>query len=195
MITKLVLLGILFSRKKPMHGYEIKRQLEEWAVGEYARISYGSIYYNLEKMEKEGLVASRSIKNSRRPERRLYTITEKGKKELMKLLRKNYFETERPYYAFDVGVCLMPLMPREEVLKALAKRIQVAKRYIKELLEEKAELKGKVPFFVLAIIDHYLLHLHAEKKWLEDLKKEVEKTRSYFEDIESGESEQYGSDN
>ena len=178
-----------------MHGYEIKRQLEEWAVGEYARISYGSIYYNLEKMEKEGLVASKSVKNSRRPERRLYTITEKGKEELMKLLRKNYFETERPYYSFDVGVCLMPLMPREEVLKALAKRIQVAERYIKELSEEKAELKGKAPFFILAIIDHYLLHLRAEKKWLEDLKKEVEKRRSYFGDIEAGESESYGSDN
>ena len=89
----------------------------------------------------------------------------------------------------------MPLMPREEVLKALAKRIQVAERYIKELLEEKAELKGKAPFFILAIIDHYLLHLYAEKKWLEDLKKEVEKRRSYFEDIEAGESESYGSDN
>jgi len=194
MITKLVLLGILFSRKEPMHGYEIKRQLEEWAVGEYARISYGSIYYNLEKMEKEGLVASKSVKNSRRPERRLYSITERGKEELMRLLRKNYFETERPYYPFDVGVCLMPLIPREEVLKALAKRIKIAERHIKELLKEKAELEGKVPFFVLAVIDHYLLHLKAEKKWLEDLKKEVER-RSYFEDIEPGESETHGSNN
>jgi len=195
MITKLVLLGILFSRKEPMHGYEIKRQLEEWAVGEYARISYGSIYYNLEKMEKEGFVASRSVKNSRRPERRLYSITERGKEELMRLLRKNYFETERPYYPFDVGVCLMPLMPREEVLKALAKRIKIAERHIKELLKEKAELEGKVPFFVSAIIDHYLLHLEVEKKWLGGLKKEVERRRSYFEDIEPGESETHGSNN
>jgi len=195
MITRLVLLGILFIRKEPMHGYEIKRQLEEWAVGEYARISYGSIYYNLEKMEKEGLVASKSVKNSGRPERRLYSITERGKEELMRLLRKNYFETERPYYRFDVGVSLMALMPREEVLKALAKRIKIAERHIKELLKAKAELEGKVPFFVSAIIDHYLLHLEAEKKWLENLKKEVERRRSYFEDIKSGESGTHGSNN
>jgi len=192
MITKLVLLGILSYSKKPMHGYEIKKQLEEWAVGEYSRISYGSIYYNLERMEKEGLVTSKSVKNSRRPERRLYSITEKGKKELLKLLRKNYFEIERPYYSFDIGVCMMPLMQREEVLKALNKRIRMAKEHIDELREEKAQLEGKVPFFVLAVFDHYVYHLEAEKKWLENLKKEVEERRNYFEDFKPSEEEFHG---
>ena len=56
MVTRLILLGILAHSKKPIHGYEIKQVLKRWAVGEYANISYGSIYYNLEKMEKEGLV-------------------------------------------------------------------------------------------------------------------------------------------
>lgn len=185
MITKLAILGLLSYRKKPMHGYEIKKQLEDWAVGEYSEISYGSIYYNLERMEKEGFVASENVKDSKRPERRLYSITPIGEKELRKLLRKNYFEMERFYYQFDIGVSLMPLMPKSEVLKALNKRINTIEEHLAEIRRERAELEDKLPFYVLAIFNHYLYHFEAEKKWLEELKNEVEKRESYFEDFES----------
>lgn len=168
-----------------MHGYEIKKQLEDWAVGEYSEISYGSIYYNLERMEKEGFVASENVKDSKRPERRLYSITPIGEKELRKLLRKNYFEMERFYYQFDIGVSLMPLMPKSEVLKALNKRINTIEEHLAEIRRERAELEDKLPFYVLAIFNHYLYHFEAEKKWLEELKNEVEKRESYFEDFES----------
>lgn len=180
-MARLIILGILSS--KPMHGYEIKKQLEEWAVEEYVQISYGSIYYNLERMEKEGLVRGESVKNSRRPERRLYSITERGREELAKLLRRNYFEVEREYYPFDVGVSLMPLMPREEVLEALEKRIRVAEEHLEELRREKEQMKGRIPFFALAVIDHYLYHLEAEKRWLEELRGEVKRRKNYLEDF------------
>jgi len=186
MLARLIILGVLASR--PMHGYEIKKQLEEWAVEEYVPISYGSIYYNLERMEREGLVSGESVKNSRRPERRLYRITERGRRELAELLRKNYFKIEREYYPFDVGISLMPLMSREEVLEALDMRIRVAETHIRELRREKERMKGRIPFFALAVFDHYLYHLEAEKRWLEELRGEVERRKSYFEDFEfSGE--------
>ena len=186
MIARLVILGVLRYAGRPMHGYEIKKKLEEWAIGEYAQFSYGSIYYNLERMEKEGLVESKVVKNSRRPERKLYSLTDRGEEELIRLLRKNYFEVERIYYPFDVGVSLMPLLPWEEVLEALKVRIRIAKEHIEGLRREKAEFQGKIPFFALAIFDHYIYHFEAEKKWLEELKREVEKRKDYFEDLQTG---------
>lgn len=194
MLSKLILLGVLSHSKKPMYGYEIKKQLEEWAVGEYSQISYGSIYYNLERMEREGLVTGEVVKNSKRPERKLYSITEKGKVEFMKLLRKNYFEIERVYYPFDVGVAMMPALSKEEVIKALDKRIRHTEKHIEMGSKEKAELEGKLPFFALAIFDHYLYHFEAEKKWLENLKKEVEKEKreGYFEDFETSKGMSHG---
>ena len=184
MMSKLVILGVLSYGNKPMHGYEIKKRLEEWAVGEYAEVSYGSIYYNLERMEKEGLVTAKSVKDSKRPERKLYRLTRKGKAELRRLLRRNYFEIERVYYPFDIGVTMMSLMSRRTVLRALKKRIRFTEEHIEELRREKAELQGKIPFFALAVFDHYLYHLEAEKKWLENLKEEVERRENYFEDFE-----------
>jgi len=183
MSTKLALLGILCDAKKPMYGYEIKKLMKEWNIAEYAKISYGSIYYNLERMEKDGLVKGKTVRNGKQPERRLYSVTEKGEAELMKLLRKNYSEIERSYYPFDIGVSLMWLLPKDEVIKALEKRIQIEEECIEMLHKEKAELQSKIPFFSLSIFDHYLYHFEAEKKWLKELKKEVKKRKSYFEDF------------
>ena len=186
MVVRLILLGILSHNRRPIHGYDIKSKLKEWAVGEYAPLSYGSIYYNLERMENEGLVTSRVVKNGKRPERKLYSITEKGESELMSLLRKNYFEIERPFYPFDIGVSMFKLMPKGEVMEALNKRIGVAKEHIDMGLREKAQLEGRIPFFALAIINHYLYHFEAEKKWLEGLMGEVEKWQGLREnDAES----------
>jgi len=70
------------------------------------------------------------------------------------------------------------------VLRALKKRIRFTEEHIEELRREKAELQGKIPFFALAVFDHYLYHLEAEKKWLENLKEEVERRENYFEDFE-----------
>ena len=98
--------------------------LEDWKISEFAEISFGSLYYNLEKMEKDGLVESRVVKNSARPERRLYSITEAGKKEFMNMLRRNYFEVERFRFSFDVGLLFMPSLPKEEAIEALNRRFQ-----------------------------------------------------------------------
>lgn len=182
-VAKIAVLGILSYSKEPLHGYQIKKRLEEWEVAEYAPISYGSIYYNLEKMEQEGLVKGKTIKNSKRPERKLYVITEKGRKKLLRLLKKNYFEIKRIYDPFDIALSFMPLLQKEEVLRALEKRIDLCEEHIKCLKKEKEELKGKIPFFAIAIIDHVLYHFEAEKKWLENLKGEVEKLGNRFEDF------------
>ncbi|MEM3627181.1 MAG: PadR family transcriptional regulator [Candidatus Bathyarchaeia archaeon] len=185
MLTRILLLGVLSLNRKPMHGYEIKKNLKNWAVGEFTDVSYGSIYYNLEEMERDGLVESKVVKNSKRPERKLYNITKKGEIEFIALLRKIYFEVEneRILFPFDVGVCFMPVLPKKEVMAALDKRIKFIQQMLKEHYSIRNELKGKIPFFALSILDHHLLHFEAEKLWLTNLKKEVE---IRFEEFKGG---------
>ena len=185
MIAKLILLGILNNTNNPLHGYEIKKILKEWFVEEYADISYGSIYYNLERMEKEGLVKGKTIKNSKRPERKLYRITEKGRTEFLNLLRKNYFEVEfeKIFFPFDVGVLFMPALTKDEVIKALNKRIHYIKNLLNEHRKIRSKMEDKEPFIALAIMDHHILHWKAELKWLESLKAKVEESKD-LKDLE-----------
>jgi hypothetical protein len=47
--TRLLILGVLRS-KQPIHGYNVRRELESWQAERWAHIAYGSIYFALNKM-------------------------------------------------------------------------------------------------------------------------------------------------
>jgi DNA-binding PadR family transcriptional regulator len=181
-MVELIILGIITHAGRSLHGYEIKKYMKAYHVGEYARVSYGSIYYNLGRLERGGLIKGTSVKDTQRPERRLYEITAKGKARLKKLLRQNYSEIERLYHAFDIGVSMMELMPKDEVLAALEKRIDNVEVLLKMHRKEKDAHQKQVPFWVPAIFDHALYYFEAEKKWLESLKQRVMEAKDWWGD-------------
>jgi DNA-binding PadR family transcriptional regulator len=71
---KYIILNLV--KDKPSHGYEIMRALEEKSHGFYAP-SAGSVYPTLQMLEDMGYVTS-----SERDGKKVYTITEEGKKFL-----------------------------------------------------------------------------------------------------------------
>jgi DNA-binding PadR family transcriptional regulator len=71
---KYVLLSLL--RERPMHGYEMMKQLEEQASGFYTP-SAGAIYPTLQLMEDRGWVTSQVVDG-----KKIYTITDAGRQEL-----------------------------------------------------------------------------------------------------------------
>lgn len=71
---KYVLLGLL--RERPMHGYEMMKQLEEQASGFYTP-SAGAIYPTLQLLEDRGWVTSETVDG-----KKIYTITDAGRQEL-----------------------------------------------------------------------------------------------------------------
>jgi DNA-binding PadR family transcriptional regulator len=72
--VRLALLSML--GEKPMHGYELMRQLEERSGGIY-RASAGTIYPTLQQLEDEGLVVA-----DLRDGKKTYTLTDAGRREL-----------------------------------------------------------------------------------------------------------------
>jgi DNA-binding PadR family transcriptional regulator len=63
-------------KNKPMHGYEIINYLEEQSHG-FWRPSAGSVYPNLQLLEEQELVSSKTVEY-----KKIYTITDKGLAEL-----------------------------------------------------------------------------------------------------------------
>jgi DNA-binding PadR family transcriptional regulator len=74
------ILGILDYRE--MHGYELKRVLEE-GISTFWPVNLAAIYPSLRKLEEESLVAHRTEDSLEgRPARKVYTITAEGREEL-----------------------------------------------------------------------------------------------------------------
>jgi PadR family transcriptional regulator, regulatory protein AphA len=82
-IAKYIILGILSH--EPSSGYEIKKKVE-FSISYFWSISYGQIYPILKRLEEERL-ATKEVKIAETgPNRKIYTITEKGKIELREWL-------------------------------------------------------------------------------------------------------------
>ena len=77
--TRYAVLGLL--NHSPMTGYQM-RKVYESSLGHFWSESYSHLYAILKVLETEGLATSTVELGQGRPNRRLYTITDAGRKEL-----------------------------------------------------------------------------------------------------------------
>jgi DNA-binding PadR family transcriptional regulator len=67
-------------------GYEIKKTLEEPPLGHFQDTGYGSIYPALTKLTEEGRVEGTAMAQEKRPDKKVYAITEAGRRTLIEAL-------------------------------------------------------------------------------------------------------------
>ena len=80
MDVKTLCLGVLTEGDKT--GYEIKRSFEE-AFSHFFGASFGSIYPALAELSRQGLVTCRSVEQDKRPDKKVYRLTERGHRVLL----------------------------------------------------------------------------------------------------------------
>lgn len=94
------LLGLLTIA--PMSGYDLGQNIRA-SVGHIWSESYGQIYPNLKALAAAGLVSSKEEKQKGKPSRHIYSITQKGREQLIAWL----------------GIPPQPEIPRNELLLKL----------------------------------------------------------------------------
>lgn len=95
------ILGLLTY--KDSTGYDLTKTFED-SLNNFWHAQSSQIYRELNRMEKEGLVVSRSIIQESRPNKRLYSITEAGRKAFSQWLRLGEPEFENPHHSMLVRV-------------------------------------------------------------------------------------------
>jgi DNA-binding PadR family transcriptional regulator len=69
-------------------GYEIKKMFEEGPFAYFHQVSFGSIYPALAKLCDKQLISMREETQDGRPDKKVYSLTDKGRAALKKALRK-----------------------------------------------------------------------------------------------------------
>jgi DNA-binding PadR family transcriptional regulator len=113
------LLGLL--SEQPMYPYQIEQQVKYRDMRFWTELSMSSIYKLLRKLEKVGFV-TQTKKVS--PENRLhtiYTISEKGKKQLKEKIEALLSEPEHIRWQIDVGTYNSNLLSDKKVKDSLVK--------------------------------------------------------------------------
>ena len=79
--TTLAILKLLVDAGEPMHGYRMIQELEDRSRGIFA-FNEGLIYPRLHQMEHDGLLKSRWEGEPGTRRRKVYTVTERGRRQL-----------------------------------------------------------------------------------------------------------------
>ncbi|MHB8600121.1 MAG: PadR family transcriptional regulator [Ktedonobacteraceae bacterium] len=104
--SRYAILGMLST--EPMSGYDIKKAIEN-SVANFWNESYGQIYPILKQLADMGLTTSHTEKQEGKPERYVYTLTDKGREELLHWL------TEPVEHAVERNELLLKLFFGHEV--------------------------------------------------------------------------------
>lgn len=84
MNVRTLCLGILWFGDAT--GYEINKLAAQGRFSHFIEASYGSIYPALKRLADEGLVNRREVAQPGKPTRKVYSITEAGREELLRAL-------------------------------------------------------------------------------------------------------------
>lgn len=85
MDTKTLCLGALSFGDAS--GYEIKKMFEEGLLGHLHEASFGAIYPALSRLEQEGLATATAMPQNKRPDKKVYSLTAKGRAALVEALK------------------------------------------------------------------------------------------------------------
>lgn len=176
-VAELVLLSLL--AEQPMHGYQANAELERRQVRDWAAISRPQVYYTLEKLAKEGLLASAPDREPLAgPERVVYRTTARGKTALRKALAQSNWATRRDRPAFLTWLALSWQADKSTVGEQLQRRIVFVTTELAREQETLASVRSEVghehheAIWMLKLV---IEQFRTELRWLHDVDRELAK--------------------
>lgn len=178
------LLILYYLNIKATHGYEIQKFIKHNHMEEWNNIKSGSIYYAMNKLEKEGLIELIEKIGNKEKSKRIYSITEKGRKELKKMAS---VELEKPLNdVFSEKFLIYPIIDsiqKEELIKKIEIHIKILEEklvridYWYEIKENEAKNVEKATFELMKNT------LISQIKWHKVLINNIDETIEMSNDI------------
>ncbi|MFW9943196.1 MAG: PadR family transcriptional regulator [Candidatus Thorarchaeota archaeon] len=180
---KTFILGVMNHIPKPMSGYELITIANEWHYDHYINATNASFYYTLRQLEGEGFIKESGTKQEgNRPEKTIYRLTNKGRKEFQEQMKFFLAEIQDIYYDIDSTMPFITIfgsiVGKEFILDSINMQIEKIKAMFDHVEEGEKIVTSHFsyefsPFNILPL-KHWKLHAETELKWLEIFKEMVE---------------------
>jgi DNA-binding PadR family transcriptional regulator len=162
------ILGLIFE--KPQYGYQLEKNIESWGMRNWTQIGFSSIYYVLKKLEKKKLVKSKLEVVEGKPSRKVFTITDLGRKTMKEKLRDILSWNKKLITPFDIGLAYINYLKPHEAVQYLDNYLISSQGRIKFLESSvKTQEDLNAPFYVVALFSRPLAQLKCEMEWVEQL--------------------------
>jgi DNA-binding PadR family transcriptional regulator len=171
--SRYAILGMLAL--EPASGYQIKKLMEQ-STSNFWGESYGQIYPILKLLTEEGLTTSHTEKQEGKPERNNYTITARGKEELINWLGETVEEAPERIeillklffgQLLPVSANIAHVQRFQEVQRGLLQKYQGIEAFLQSCVQENGidETQNK---YSLITVRYGILHCQALLAWCEE---------------------------
>jgi len=172
----LALAVLAWLMREPTHPYELGRRLQE--SGEDRNIQYnrGSFYMVVEQLRKAGFIAEQAtVRDTQRPERTLYALTDEGRAEFYDWMRELVSEPQHEYPRFGVALSLLSVLSPEESAELLRQRSRALDGEIGQIRDlVRGATEQGVGWVFLIEEDYRLALLEAERRFVAGLVESLE---------------------
>ena len=163
---ELLLLGIL--RRNPMSAYDLARAVKSHS-SMYRAMARGNPYAQLAKLERDGLILSRSAKAARGPHqlKTIYRLSAAGRTRFDAVLESVFDDVQVSDATLEVACVLLGQLPRERARELLARRLVVIaaqEKRLTRLLGNPEEHSGAAQLMMM----HAVQRLRGESSWLRE---------------------------
>ncbi|MCE4049252.1 MULTISPECIES: PadR family transcriptional regulator [Bacillaceae] len=142
MSLRYALLGII--AKKPVSGYEVVNIFKEQVVY-FWNSTHSQIYTELHKLENEELLQHELIIQNSSPNKKIYTITDTGKKELLDWILHSPLKPAKIKDEFLIKAAAFDIMSKAEIIQLLDEVITREERVLSMTKEWQENFSEKSP--------------------------------------------------
>jgi DNA-binding PadR family transcriptional regulator len=164
-VIELAVLGLL--KERPMHGYQLSRELGE-SLGGLWRVSYGSLYPTLRRLERDGAIESEAGDQRGARRKKVYRITPAGEQLFLELLQEAPQDTQTEDARFRMRLAFFRYLPPETRIRLLERRRQALQQRLVRIAESIAAGRT-ADDYGLALMEHNRTSTESDIAWLERL--------------------------
>jgi DNA-binding PadR family transcriptional regulator len=174
--VNLLIMGLLID--SPLSAYHIAQIVETQIIGELLKISSPAVYKNIKELHKAGFLEMEKTRSGEMPEKKVYSVTKKGKAYFLRLM--NHFSSHLSNHYFDFNTFLTNIdkVDRRTGLKML-ENLRDQFYQMKEWIvnHEKQAKDNNIYFAGRAIIKQYRMILYTLLAWIEEVIEEYRETK------------------
>jgi DNA-binding PadR family transcriptional regulator len=165
-MLELAVLGLL--KERPMHGYQLSRELGD-SLGGLWRVSYGSLYPSLRRLENDGAIESEAGDERGARRKKVYRITAKGEQVFLELLQESPNDTQTEDARFRMRLAFFRYLPPETRIRLLERRRQALQDRLSTIAESERAGRRGTDDYGRALIEHNRSVTESDITWLEQL--------------------------
>jgi DNA-binding PadR family transcriptional regulator len=165
-MLELAILGLL--KERSMHGYQLSKRLTD-TLGGFWRVSYGSLYPSLRRLEKEGAVERVFDQQEVGRRKNVYRITDKGEKLFLELLEEAGHETSSEDNRFRVRLAFFKYLAPDTRIRLLEKRRAFLEERLSTITASLAATRERFDTYTLSLMQHGRDSTEQDIAWLNGL--------------------------